>query len=162
VKTPVPFKKTYKVEPSSIASTDNWDVKDANNGRSLSELDLRINHAKHMRFGFWVSRLVSCDCSMHHLKSLLWTEKPVPAGHHLTLVFQLCLSPKNLQEARYSLGRCSSFYVALRLARVLEKKKTQLDEQLDMGVAHAYAWTQDRKFHNRFNYTETISIPRFK
>ena len=33
-------------------STDNCELKDANNGRSLSVLDLRINHVKHMRFGF--------------------------------------------------------------------------------------------------------------
>jgi hypothetical protein len=43
-----------------------------------------------------------------------------------------------------------------------EKEKAQVDEQLDMGVAHAYARTQDRKSHNRFNYIETISIPSFK
>jgi hypothetical protein len=62
----------------------------------------------------------------------------VPAGH-LPLAFQFCLSPKNLQEATYSLGRCSSSYISLRLASVFEKKKAQVDEQLDMGVAHAYA-----------------------
>ena len=33
---------------------------------------------------------------------------------------------------------------SLARERVLEEKKAQVDEQLDMGVAHAYAWTQDR------------------
>jgi hypothetical protein len=37
------------------------------------------------------------------------------------------------------LGRCSSSYISLLLASVFEKKKAQVDEQLDMGVAHAYA-----------------------
>ena len=76
---------------------------------------------------------------MHHVRSLLRTEKTVPAGH-LPLVFQFCLSPKNLQEATYSLSRCFSSYIALRLASVCSrKKKAQVDEQLDMVVAHAYA-----------------------
>jgi hypothetical protein len=58
----------------------------------------------------------------HCLKSLLRTEKPVSAGY-LPLVFQFFLSPKSLQVARFSLGRCSSSHVALLLSSVFQRKK---------------------------------------